>query len=462
MAPNFGTSGLRGLVSELTDGLCAGYARAFLRVTPHTGTLFVGRDLRPSSARIASAVAAAGVAEGLSVRDCGEVPTPALAHAAMAAGAPSVMVTGSHIPADRNGLKFYTPGGEIDKADEAAIKAAFAPAACPPARASAFDAALSDYGRRYTAFLPGTALSGLTVGVYEHSSVARDLLGDLLARLGARVVRLGRSDEFVPVDTEAVSEDTRAMLREWAARHRLDAIVSTDGDADRPLVADAGGEVIPGDIIGVLTATALGATTVVTPVSSNTMIETSKAFAGTVRTKIGSPYVIAAMGEAMRGGARVVGFEANGGFLLGFEATGPQGRLAPLMTRDALLPILMPLATAVRQGKGLAALVAALPARRTMSDRATGIPTEQSLGLVQGLTNDPAGRAAFWAHLGPEAALDLTDGMRITFASGEIVHLRPSGNAPELRCYAEAGTAARAGALVRETLANAVRAIGPR
>ncbi|MGO7770887.1 hypothetical protein ACC736_39275, partial [Rhizobium ruizarguesonis] len=33
------------------------------------------------------------------------------------------MVTGSHIPADRNGIKFYLPDGEIDKSDEADITA---------------------------------------------------------------------------------------------------------------------------------------------------------------------------------------------------------------------------------------------------------------------------------------------------------------------------------------------------
>lgn len=37
-----------------------------------------------------------------------------------------------------------------------------------------------------------------------------------------------------------------------------------------------------------------------------------------------------------------------------------------------------------------------------------------------------------------------TDGLRIYFESGEIVHLRPSGNAPEFRCYTEADTESRA------------------
>ncbi|MFP7675593.1 hypothetical protein ACG74X_19815 [Marivita sp. S0852] len=33
-----------------------------------------------------------------------------------------------------------------------------------------------------------------------------------------------------------------------------------------------------------------------------------------------------------------------------------------------------------------------------------------------------------------------------------MIHLRPSGNAPEFRCYAEAETVSRAEALMRETL----------
>ena len=53
----------------------------------------------------------------------GMVPTPVLYFATHHLGAASgVMVTGSHIPADRNGLKFYLPGGEIAKSDEAAIE----------------------------------------------------------------------------------------------------------------------------------------------------------------------------------------------------------------------------------------------------------------------------------------------------------------------------------------------------
>ena len=126
MPPKFGTSGLRGLVTDLSDGLCAAYTRAFMGACGHPDTLLIGRDLRPSSPRIAAAVAAGAASLGVRVVDCGAVPTPALALAGFARQAPAIMVTGSHIPADRNGLKFYTPQGEITKADEDEITRRFA------------------------------------------------------------------------------------------------------------------------------------------------------------------------------------------------------------------------------------------------------------------------------------------------------------------------------------------------
>ncbi|WP_284163987.1 phosphomannomutase [Frigidibacter sp. SD6-1] len=458
MAPKFGTSGLRGLVSDLTDDLCARYVRAFLDVMPPGDLLYVGRDLRPSSPRIAAAVA--GAADGRRVVDCGALPTPALALAAMAAGAPAVMVTGSHIPADRNGLKFYRPEGEITKQDEEAIsaRAGAASGTIQPTGREAFDAAAA-YAARYVDFFGPRALSGLKIGVYEHSTVARDGLASVLPALGAEVVRFGRSDIFIPVDTEAVSPDMRAALGAWAREYGVDAIVSADGDADRPLLTDASGRVVPGDVLGALTAMALGADLVVTPVSSNTLIERSGAFRCTLRTRIGSPYVVAGLAEVAGEGGRPVGFEANGGFLLGFTAERGGRRLPPLLTRDAFLPILAVLAVARAEGNGVAGLLARLPQRHTAADRLEEAPTDLSKALVARLSGDEAARAAFFDGYGREEGLDLTDGLRVTFERGLILHLRPSGNAPELRVYAEAADPEEAERAMRDVLARAWRAL---
>lgn len=77
MPPKFGTSGLRGLVTELTPDLVGTHVQAFIRACPVGSGLFVGRDLRPSSPAIAGMVADAACAAGLAVTDCGDVPTPA-------------------------------------------------------------------------------------------------------------------------------------------------------------------------------------------------------------------------------------------------------------------------------------------------------------------------------------------------------------------------------------------------
>lgn len=50
--------------------------------------------------------------------------------------------------------------------------------------------------------------------------------------------------------------------------------------------------------------------------------------------------------------------------------------------------------------------------------------------------------------------MNSTDGVRLTLDDGCIVHLRSSGNAPELRCYAEADRVAQAEGLVRDVLVS--------
>ncbi|WP_300064273.1 phosphomannomutase [uncultured Roseobacter sp.] len=453
MPPKFGTSGLRGLVVDLTPDLIAQYTRAFLSACPHGRAVHVGRDLRASSPALAETVLCTVCEAGLDAIDHGALPTPALALTAGRAGQAAIMVTGSHIPADRNGLKFYRPDGEISKTDEAAILAACRtpfPAAVIPGTRRQSTAALNAYTKRYLDAFGKDALSGLRIGVYEHSSVARDVMGEVLSGLGADVVGFARSETFIPVDTEAVDPQTRAQFSSWCADYQLDALVSTDGDADRPMVTDADGQIIPGDVLGPLTARSLGAELICTPVSSNTLVEAMGDFTGIRRTRIGSPYVIAAMEAAVD--ARVAGYEANGGFLLGFEASGPAGPLAPLMTRDCLLPIVAPLAATRAAGQPLAVLVTTLPARFTATDRISEITPDRARSFLGQLIQDPVARATFFSERATEAGVDLTDGLRVRFVDDTVIHLRPSGNAPEFRCYAEADTAARARTLMRETL----------
>lgn len=440
----FGTSGVRALVTALEPPIVAAYVLAFLsllKVRP--GHVLIGQDLRPSSAGIAAACHWALRREGVEAVNAGALPTPALATAALALGLPAIMVTGSHIPFDRNGLKFYRAEGEITKADEQRMLA-FAPppdlgalaarGALPPEDGRARALYLARYGEAFDG-----ALRGMRIGIYEHSSVARDLLHDLLRRCGAETIGLGRSDDFVAVDTEAVRPEDSVQAAEWAAAHRLDALVTTDGDADRPLLADEAGRFLRGDVLGFLAARELQAASVVTPLSSTTAIEACGAFQDVRRTRIGSPHVIAGMEQARH--APVVGFEANGGFLLGSAVRFNTHEIAPLMTRDAVLPLLLVLSAARRSGSPLSQLLPELPQRHTASGRLQEIDVAACRTL---LTETLADNEAAARLLGGGASallhVDRMDGVRAQFASGDIVHVRASGNAPELRCYSESGS----------------------
>jgi phosphomannomutase len=292
--------------------------------------------------------------------------------------------------------------------------------------------------------------------VYQHSAAGRDLMVALLRDFGAEVVALGRADGFVPIDTEAVRPEDEALARDWTAAHRLDALVSTDGDGDRPLIADETGRFLRGDLVGLLTARILGADAVATPVSSSTALERSGWIGRVARTRIGSPFVIEGMAALAADGARCpAGYEANGGFLLGGPARRGEAVLDPLPTRDAVLPMLALLTEAARRGLTLSALAAEAPQRFTASDRLQEIDGGISGPFLARLAADGAPRAALLTAIGGPAvmAVDTLDGVRMSLAGDEIVHLRASGNAPELRCYAEAATAARAEALVAATLA---------
>lgn len=455
----FGTSGVRGLVSEMTFELCFSYVQAFLQAIEAKpgGRIAIGVDLRPSSPDIAAACAAAAHHVGLHVLFCGALPTPALAYFAQAQGIPGIMVTGSHIPFDRNGIKFYGVKGEITKKDEATISRAVVTMPNEISRSILPElnpAASQFYMDRYLNFFPQRCLSGMRLGFYEHSSVARDLLSRILEELGAEVIALGRTDVFVPIDTEAVSQVDIDQAKRWADEFGFDAIISTDGDADRPLIGDENGHWFRGDIAGTLCAKYLGAQAIVTPVSCNTAIELCGAFPHISRTRIGSPYVIAGMENMLDSGLDfVAGFEANGGFLLGSAIEKGDRTLSPLMTRDAVLPILALLVTAKERGCKLSQLLHDLPARFTGSDRLQSFPVEVSRRILDTLSVSMEAISMLLASLGSRPThIDQTDGLRIYLDNTEIIHFRPSGNAPELRCYAEAGSQERADWLVSECL----------
>ncbi|MBK8012911.1 MAG: phosphomannomutase [Deltaproteobacteria bacterium] len=505
----FGTSGLRGLVTDMTDLEVGINVAGFLRFLRRAGMIEAGcpvavaRDLRHvdpksglvSSPRIAAAAASAIEREGYRVINAGTIPTPALAYFATGRRTPTddrwpgpmpaVMVTGSHIPADRNGVKFYRPDGEVLKGDEPGILAAVAEVRralySATASSSAYDSegaltspsplppvvpeAARMYVERYTRLWHRSdrPLSGLKVVVYEHSAVGRDLLVEVLESAGVDVVREERSETFVAVDTEDVSPDEEAHYARLVARHGAHALVSTDGDGDRPLVVDETGRFHRGDVLGAVVAEWLGADYAAIPVSTNDAVELHFARTGGLKlasTQIGSPYVIQAMNEARtQGFTKVVAWEANGGFLTGADFNVGDGFLTALPTRDAMLPILGALFSAqAADDRRMSSVFGRFPDRRTRAGLIDDFPRARALAILARLR--PAGgeeriapevERCFSAipSLGTVDRMNSVDGVRIYFSGGDVIHFRASGNAPQFRVYVVSATQERADEIVK-------------
>jgi phosphomannomutase len=543
----FGTSGLRDTVENMTDRECYINTRGFIDFLKETGEIeergscvAIGGDLRVSTPRIMASVARAIEDLGFRVISCGSLPSPALAYYAIKKKIPSIMVTGSHIPEDRNGIKFTKCSGEVLKSDEKIILKNVANARIEVTRTPGLDGlfdangmflekpaqtenaagkeAIDLYVSRYTRFFPEDGLSGVKVVLYQHSAVGRDIVKRILEELGAEVVTVGRSEKFIPVDTEKISKQTLGLLGGWAKEHKPFVIISTDGDSDRPLLADESGSFIPGDKLGALVCLYLNPDFAAIPVSANDAVIKALSSTGVKvkQTKIGSPYVVKAMADekAMSPSSKVVSWESNGGFLLGSDWHMGENVLDALPTRDAVLPIIAVIMLAKRQKSSISGIVGNnLPSRYTdagVVDNSTPgcekYTAEMGKNIVKDLT--PAAGGVVQADFekgqvtvegkspaeplrnkledikqnievyfneargfGKIKSINFVDGIKVVFGGGDVVHLRPSGNAPEFRVYATADSRERAGeivslkdevipAIIRGTAAVKFRSVG--
>jgi phosphomannomutase len=544
----FGTSGVRALVEDLTDlevyCLVLGtldYLETIDKVDRQgrpadTVKIPIAGDLRPSTERILTSAARAIMDAGYQVDYMGKLPTPALTYYALQQGVASFIVTGSHIPVDRNGIKANRSDGEVLKSDEQGIVAAVAGVRgslySQPATASKFAgdgmlksayrvalptpnrAAEMQYIERYREVFSDSPLRGTKIIFFEYAAVGRDLLPRILEQAGAQLIRIGRSDEFVPIDTEAISDRHLQMFRELvveqtALHGSIDALVSTDGDSDRPLmiavVDNAAGEPVslrfmPGDILGSIVADYLKSDAVAVPISVNPAVHEYFAAKGIItrKTRIGSPYVIEAIHLAYREGfENIAAWEANGGFLLGSDIKIKASELKALPTRDAILPMLCVFCSAAERNMTLRELLECFPrwfGRADLIDGFSGDASQRILAYFspqdgrikwQDFAQDRLvlrdlgeNIVAEWAYDDPRAQkaldkkremealftstrgfagisrLNTLDGIRCYFSDGEIAHIRPSGNAPQLRIYAYARSQSRADEIANMAVAE--------
>ena len=123
--------GIEGQHVNLTEEVCKNIGRGFAlwlkdRLGKDELRVAVGRDSRLSGEMLAGWLCGAMCEQGVCVTDIGMASTPAMFMSTVTGEKPydaSVMITASHLPFNRNGFKFFTKDGGLEKQDIAAILA---------------------------------------------------------------------------------------------------------------------------------------------------------------------------------------------------------------------------------------------------------------------------------------------------------------------------------------------------
>ena len=121
--------GIEGQHVNLTEEVCKNIGRGFAlwlknRLGKDELRVSVGRDSRLSGEKLAGWLCGAMCEQGIYVTDIGMASTPAMFMSTVSGDAPydaSVMITASHLPFNRNGFKFFTKDGGLEKQDIADI-----------------------------------------------------------------------------------------------------------------------------------------------------------------------------------------------------------------------------------------------------------------------------------------------------------------------------------------------------
>jgi phosphoglucosamine mutase len=432
MARLFGTDGVRGVANaDLTPELALALASAAVAeladrrsVDGARPSVVVGRDTRPSGEFLEAAVVAGLAAAGADVLRMGVVPTPAVAHGVVAAGAEfGVMLSASHNPMPDNGIKLFAAGGlKLPDGVEDAIERRLGtqPATRPTGAAVGRVLDCAELVAAYADHLLATmdvSLSGLRVVVDCAQGAASGIAPEVLRRAGADVIALHADGDGLRINDHCgathIGSLTAAVLE-----HGADAGIAHDGDADRCLAVDASGEVIDGDQILAVCALALAEReqldhrTVVVTVMSNLGLHHAMRDAGinVVATPVGDRYVLEAMRER--------------GCALGGEQSGHVVFLRHTQTGDGLLTALQLLGRMVETGRSLSELAKVM----------TRLP--QVLVNVRGVDRSRVATDPELAQAVAEAEAELGDDGRIL--------LRPSGTEPLVRVMVEAPTDATA------------------
>ncbi|HEY7772246.1 MAG TPA: phosphoglucosamine mutase [Marinagarivorans sp.] len=445
MQKYFGTDGIRGLVGKdpitpeffLKLGWAVGRVLAKNRVSDGPAMVIIGKDTRISGYMFEAALESGLIAAGVDVGLVGPMPTPAIAYLTRTFQASAgIVISASHNAYTDNGIKLFSPqgtklGDDIELAIEAELEK-------PMTTAEKLGKArrLEDAEGRYIEFCKGSVpwgfnLEGLKIALDCANGATYSVAPKVFRELGAKVSTIGVSPDGLNINLDCGSTKMKALQRHVLEEH-ADIGIAFDGDGDRVMFVDDGGEVLDGDQLLYLIAAHKSVNNddfkgVVGTLMSNFGFELAlkKLNIPFVRANVGDRYVI----EEMNKNEWTLGGESSGHIVCRCATT----------TGDGIISALQVLQAVKHSGKALATL------KQGMQK------------MPQVMINVPCvDKSALATHEGVQAAIakaeqDLADAGRVL--------LRPSGTEPVVRVMVEGKDQQQVQA-VAEQLADAVAEAG--
>ncbi|NYZ77114.1 phosphoglucosamine mutase [Candidatus Micrarchaeota archaeon] len=244
----FGTSGIRGLYgSEIDEKLAIIVSNIFADCD-----VAVGRDIRKTGLPLAHAVFSGITSAGSDAIDLGIVPTPTVAFAAKTRGIKGMMITASHNPPEYNGLKFISNGMEIGKSDERAVEAKYKKKEVRLASWDGTGRLITD--NSFIAKHKESVKSLVSIPKNKKPKIVIDSNGSgavitpsLFRELGCDVISINDSLEAFSRPSEPNAKNLEGLSKK-IVETKADFGIAHDGDADRCVIIDEKGEMIPFDV----------------------------------------------------------------------------------------------------------------------------------------------------------------------------------------------------------------------
>lgn len=410
---------------DLNDELALNIGRAFGEFIG-SGTIVVGRDMRPSSTPLFENLAKGITEMGLNVVDIGMCSTDLMYFSVEEGNYDGgIMITASHNPKEYNGMKMVREHGiplnkdtGIGKIKEMVQRGNFQPADTPGTISE--NSFLDAYVKNVFDFVDPKSIKKFKVAMDAGNGVAGVVIPHIFKHLDIEMIEMyfEPDGDFPNHPANPLEAENRVDLVNKVKETGADIGIAWDGDMDRCFFIDENGDFIPGDFM-----TALISKTILAKDPDNTILydlRSTKAVPDTVKemggkaleTRVGHAFIK----QYMREEDSIFAGEVSGHYYF---------RMGELYAENGMIPPLMVLELMTKEKKKLSEL--------------TGFPGYVLSGEINSKVDDVATKLQLLEEKYSDAKIHKLDGITIEYDDWWF-NVRKSNTEPLLRLCLEAKT----------------------